>query len=624
MTARTDAFNTEFTGEPPGFAKWRKTIVGEFPYEFREHLRRNHIHIVNKSTYAEANRELVRLQKRLALPGTNLKASSTREQVEQWAEQFTKRIEMEFGAIGRAEGVIDAARWLQYECRQRGQEIPLPAPMDELFVIATNGSEEERRDAKAALFAGIARVLDPRWWLRRISREQSRIMEQTARLLRMVSVYESPYCSLYTLRNRESQKRRNTDMLDGMEAVNTLTGDAVNLLDCVNASVSNPVNRRHELMVRMRGFEDVANLYGHVGMFYTITCPSKYHPALSRKNARNPKYNGASPRDAQGYLVSLWARIRAALHRRDIRVYGFRVAEPHHDGTPHWHMLLFVHPEQEAQATAIMRHYALEEDRSEAGADKYRFEAVRIDPDKGSATGYIAKYIAKNIDGAMIDHDEEANLPGIEGAMRVEAWASCWGIRQFQPIGGPSVTVWRELRRLSLDEVDEYAERMEKLAGQSLEAYTDIFGETPEGYQLRQVGFDSWDAAYRVRKLWEDADSADWAAYVMHQGGPLIPRANQALRAEHRETNEENSYGEKIKRLIGVTTGAVRGIVTRAASWFIRRCSSNERSEAQSDAAASPWSSVNNCTEPVPRPPDAADRELIRLDFMRGSGVVAA
>ena len=46
------------------------------------------------------------------------------------------------------------------------------------------------------------------------------------------------------------------------------TGERTSLLDKVMGSVSNPKIARHELMVRMRGFEDMANEMGLVGMFY--------------------------------------------------------------------------------------------------------------------------------------------------------------------------------------------------------------------------------------------------------------------------------------------------------------------------------------------------------------------
>ena len=45
---------------------------------------------------------------------------------------------------------------------------------------------------------------------------------------------------------------------------------------------------------------------------------------------------------------------------------------------------------------------------------------------KGSATGYIAKYIAKNIDGHKVGMDYEAEAPVDHTTIAVAAWASCW------------------------------------------------------------------------------------------------------------------------------------------------------------------------------------------------------
>lgn len=70
-----------------------------------------------------------------------------------------------------------------------------------------------------------------------------------------------------------------------------------------------------------------------------------------------------------------------------------RVVEPHHDGTPHWHMMLFCKPGQRKAINEIMRRYALKEDGHEKGAAKQRFESRHLN--QGGAAGYIAKYIAK-------------------------------------------------------------------------------------------------------------------------------------------------------------------------------------------------------------------------------------
>ncbi|MCP6617963.1 replication endonuclease, partial [Klebsiella pneumoniae] len=83
------------------------------------------------------------------------------------------------------------------------------------------------------------------------------------------------------------------------------------LLDKVMGSVSNPKIARHELMVRMRGFEDMANEMGLVGMFYTLTAPSRYHATHVHSGKRNDKYCNASPRKTQKYLCNVWSRVRA-------------------------------------------------------------------------------------------------------------------------------------------------------------------------------------------------------------------------------------------------------------------------------------------------------------------------
>ncbi len=109
-------------------------------------------------------------------------------------------------------------------------------------------------------------------------------------------------------------------------------------------------------------------------------------------------------------------------------------------------------PNEAETVRDVLREYALREDGDEPGAEEHRFRVVSIDKTRGTATGYVAKYVSKNIDGHGLGTDSHGHDP-VSAAKRVEAWASTWGIRQFQQIGGPPVGVWRELRRLSEGDV---------------------------------------------------------------------------------------------------------------------------------------------------------------------------
>lgn len=296
------------------------------------------------------------------------------------------------------------------------------------------------------LEAKLARARDWQYWRRRLRKPVGQFRDQITRHIGRVHRHRQIYCSNHCLALFRQQQRSNKRLLDKITMVNEELEQECNLGEVVEGSVANPEKRRLELLTRINGMERYSQEEDHKAVMVTITTPSAYH-AHHADGRRNRKWNGTTPKEANDYLCEIWRRIRASLQFQDIEVYGFRTVEPHHDGTPHWHLALFV-PLGHAKALQdTIKRYALEEDGDEPGAQEHRVSFEWIDPDKGSMTGYSVKYVCKGIDGHGVDEDLYGNSAEM-AAERMVAWARTWGIRQFQQIGGPSVTVWREYRRL--------------------------------------------------------------------------------------------------------------------------------------------------------------------------------
>jgi hypothetical protein len=366
------------------------------------------------------------------------------------------------------------------------------------------------------LQAAVKRICCELFWRRQLRRTQVRKREAQQQDAGNICARVMPYCHDVTSARHLERHAANRAMLEHTEIENA-DGDVITLWDAVQASTSNKSIRRGELMTRIRGCEEWATEAGMVGIFTTNTLPSRFHASLFG-GGKNPNFDGSTPRDGQGWLSTTWARARAKIQRQKIKVFGFRVAEPHHDGCPHWHMLLWVDATQAAQLQELLRACWLQHEGDEYGAQEYRFAHEAIDPAKGGAIAYVAKYIAKNIDdyGAMgeechTDHQGEQLefIPGGNKAQRVTAWASAWGIRQFQAIGQPPVTVWRELRRVEASIAAGASKRLQR-------AHTAVHKS--------------------------DGHRADWAGYMTEQGGAMVGRGYQ-LKIEFDTEQKEGRYG---------------------------------------------------------------------------------
>lgn len=436
------------------------------------------------------------------------------------------------------------------------------------------------------IFTAILRMTSPDWWGRKIWRLRCDWRENQLRAAGAVNKKAHAYISALSLIEWQEQRRKNRDFFKSHELVDE-DGNVSSLEDMINKSTSNPAIRRHELMARMAGVEMVAQQRGDVGIFLTITSPSKYHSNI-HSGHHNAKWNYSTVAEVQRYLCQVWGRATSALKRHDLRPYGFRVAEPHHDGTPHWHALLFM-PKDDVKATvAILRKYFIAEDREELGRNTgARFKSKKMDPRKGSATAYIAKYISKNIDGHALagELDTETGKPLNETAKYAMAWASLHRIRQFQPIGQPPVTVYRELRKLS-----------NQLTAQQKIANTFKRGAA----LLSDPAMDAVCAA---------ADVGCFASYINYQGGVLIPRKDYVVRLAYQPADEMNDYCEITEKVYGVWSprlGEASRICTRLVKWTIRAKASQKTGaddaaglgvDLHSSPSGDAWSSVNNSTD---------------------------
>lgn len=544
-----------------------------------------------------------------------------------------------------------ARRWAWHRRRalltlfaEAGEPLALSAAYEEAArYLATFGieapkvSENASETGRGTLASCVRRVTSEKWLTRRGQTAANRAGEHRQIELGRVSKRKAHAVSDAAIAAVREARARSAAALEQMELVNEDTGEILSCAEVAARSISNPKIRRGELMTRIRGIEEISVARADRCLFVTWTLPSKYHARLAADGSPNPHHTpDLSPRHGQAALVKQWARVRAVLAKRDLTAYGFRSAEPHHDGCPHWHMWLFVAGGARALAflRSAIRREALREDGNEPGARKRRVTFKTLDVrDGGGPAAYAAKYVSKYTDGGRADGGEIGHGQTVEAdgtvtrhesaasmAERVVTWARLWGIRQFQFFGVYPVGVYREARRIREPLQGELAlmepARAAADAGQ--------FGQFVPA--AKRVGLQI------ATEPGPEAAGLDGGYCLLTEHGERKParvngiaaadlikpprRRRRPARVTLREAAPDPRKPRRPRPGAGLPAGAgvaqtarvlvVRLAITRPHRW--RLCWSSAGARAGDDVArpdvSPPWTRGNNCNSPLPSPHD--------------------
>ncbi|MBT9183300.1 replication endonuclease [Pectobacterium punjabense] len=430
--------------------------------------------------------------------------------------------------------------------------------VQEIFDFLSIPFSDWPNEIQNVFYGSLARVSAPEYWQPILWRIRCHWMgcRDTAR--NRVHKKISPYVSVRALREFLDAQKRMKNFLENNE-LESSDGDRISLEIAYESGNSCPKNRRTELMTRLRHTGEFFTSEGFSGYFLTITLPSRYH-ANRVNGSENPRCTVIDPRAGQEELSRIWRNVGRKFARENIFFGGFRFVEPQHDGTPHWHVLVWFNPEQADMALEILRdRYCSQDYETVAHNPEIRFKILPIDPERGAAA-YCAAYVSKNIDGFQLDGDSEAGLAAVDGATRATAWARLYRIRQFQQFGCVGATAWRELRR------------------------------------MRQ----SPDCDPTLRDFWQAADSGDFGQFIRlsrEHGGVSLYRAGEDFSGQE----IRNCWGEKTSRVRGVCLSADPStrVQTRTRDWAIvpKQIENQSVSDAvqRCGTAATPWTSGNNC-----------------------------
>ena len=294
-----------------------------------------------------------------------------------------------------------------------------------------NSQALEKLSAYSLLFARIGfpcrRVVQPQpWFNNALLKDQRRLADYSEHLLKGIGSGGKKIVSHAVLQSRRRQRAAQIKFIEAAEIV-TVRDDLTHFRIPFKDVCNTPERRFAKVYVRLMGLEKFCTSIGLCGYFVTLTLPAKYHP-----NPKNGKctWDGASPAEGHAELQRRWRRFQ----RRFGKSFGVRVQEQHEDGCVHWHALMCIPHESDAEFRNKLEKYF-------GSSPATKIET--IDVSRASGATYLTKYLQKSFGNPDLEKDDQ------RVAELADAHRATWGGRAIQFFDVPSsATVWDEVRRL--------------------------------------------------------------------------------------------------------------------------------------------------------------------------------
>lgn len=329
--------------------------------------------------------------------------------------------------------------------------------------------------------------------------------------------------------------------------------------------------RLAQVYATTKAMEVLGETYNFVPLFLTLTLPGGYHP---RTTSGRPRGESASnddwihgPKSQMEALNAAWRRFRARLaKKREMRqFYGLKVIEPHKDGTPHMHALIWVPrtygDDNQSSVELVTRHLQavlpgthatkIDEISEEAAAAKAKKTGKQLQ--SAAPSSYVLKYILKSLNvspaeaaeiGIQVTEDvsDEEHIFG-DGADRYKAWACARRIRRFDFVGvSGSLRILQRIRNADESEIEDWPERAQD-AWQALQTASEL-GDVVQACTKAGLADEAKQARRRQSNFFINALAGIGALKILSEDQDGV------LRLHYEEATTE--HGRVIKKATGI------------------------------------------------------------------------